>query len=130
MAQRHRDRDSDTFIRAVRAAIAEWKEEQLDETVKEDQDTRKLNDYLKLTAFAYEMVKEYLASNGTSQVDPLLTTILATIGDVSRVNRDEQRLLHEYLFRDLIEYPFTYNARLINSFEAKDVLHTNIIPNK
>ena len=123
-------RDSEQFLRDVRAAIAQWKETQLQTSVKEDQDTTKLNLFLKQTAVAYHALKNYLDSETHVVSDPSLTTILNVIGNKDRLKYDDEMLLREYLFRDLIEYPFTYNTSLINSFQKTNALNTNIIPNK
>jgi hypothetical protein len=122
-------RDPDTYIRNVRTAVAKWKQHQLGNVVQEDQDTTKLNSYLKLTALAHQMLKDYLDSN-KSQVDPLLNEIISIIGPVSGLTSEEMMLLDDYLFRDLVEYPFTYNTQLINSFEKRNAFNTKIVPNK
>ncbi len=123
-------RDPDTFIQNVRASIAKWKQAQLLNTVQEDQDTTKLNGYLKITALAYEMIKGFLDSQGTQQTDPNLRDILQAIGPLSGLTSEESMLLDDYLYRDLVEYPFTYNLRLINSFDKRNAFNTNIVPNK
>jgi hypothetical protein len=123
-------RDPDMFIQNVRASIAKWKQAQLLNTVQEDQDTTKLNGYLKITALAYEMIKGFLDSQGTQQTDPNLRDILQAIGPLSGLTSEESMLLDDYLYRDLVEYPFTYNLRLINSFDKRNAFNTNIVPNK
>ena len=123
-------RDPDTFIQNVRTSIANWKQEQLGNYVEEDQDTTKLNGYLKITAFAYDMLKDFLDSQGKNTIDPNLTGIVQSIGPISGLSSEELMLLEDYLYRDLVEYPFTYNLRLINSFEKRNALNTNIVPNK
>lgn len=123
-------RDSDEFIENIRGSLALWKQEQLKEAIHEDQDTTKLNQYVKMTALAYDMLKGYVSSNGKNRVDPALATILQAIGSLDTLSRDERMLLQEYLFRDLIEYPFTYNTRLINSFQKRNAVNTNFVPNQ
>jgi hypothetical protein len=122
-------RDPDDYIRNVRGTIAKWKQQQLVNTVQEDQDTTKLNSYLKLTALAHQMLKDYVDTN-KPQNDPLLRDIVSAIGPVSGLTSEEIMLLDDYLFRDLVEYPFTYNTQLINSFEKRNALNTKIVPNK
>lgn len=121
---------SDEFLENLRVDLANWKREQFDSSVQEDQDVTKLNDYLKLTAFAYQMLKTYLEQKDVSKVDPMLQPILTSLGDINQLSREKKDLAIEYLFRDLIEYPFTYNTRLINSFDETNIVRTNIIPNK
>jgi hypothetical protein len=123
-------RDSDEFIENIRGSLALWKQEQLKEAIHEDQDTTKLNQYVKMTALAYDMLKGYVSSNGKNRVDPALATILQAIGSLDTLSRDERMLLQEYLFRDLIEYPFTYNTRLINGFQKRNAVNTNFVPNQ
>ncbi len=90
----------------------------------------KLNDYIQMASMAYYMLKDYLDSDGKSTVDPILKPILDVIGPPSELTDEERLILDSYLFRDLVEYPFTYNTSLINSFDEIDVLNTNIVPNK
>ena len=123
-------RDSDTFLRNVRAGLAKWKQEQLKNSVEEEQDTMRLNLYLKQTAIAYEMLKSYLDTQNDHNVDASLQEILTLIGRPSDLTREEEMLLREYLLRDLVEYPFTYNTSLINSFRNTNVFNTKIVPNK
>jgi hypothetical protein len=123
-------RDSDEFLRTLRSAIGKWKQEQLLDVIQDAQDTRKLNDYLKLTGLAYQMLKKYIETQGKSPVDPLLETILESIGSLDTLTIEEQILVEDALTHDLLEYPFTYNTKLINSFQTSNILNTNIIPNK
>lgn len=123
-------RDTDQFIQHLREAIAKWKQEQLMDSLHDEQDTTKLNGYLKITALAYEMIKTYLHSQGTERYDPSLQPIIKAIGPISGLTDEEIMLVEHYLVRDLVEYPFTYNTRLINSFEKRNILNTKIVPNK
>ena len=123
-------RNSDQFLRTVRAALAQWKHTQLQTSVKDEQDTTKLNVYLKQTANAYYQMKDYLNTDANTVSDPSLQDLLQIIGDKRLLSQEEEMLLQEYLFRDLIEYPFTYNTSLINSFKTTNALNTKIVPNK
>ena len=122
-------RDPDDYIRNVRATVATWKQTQLLDSLQDDQDTTKLNGYLKLTALAHQMLKDYVTSN-KSQSDPLLRDIVNAIGPISGLTSEELMLLEDSLFRDLVEYPFTYNTNLINSFEKRNTFNRKIVPNK
>ena len=117
-------------LRNIRIAVARWKQAQLFQSIQEDQDTTKLNDYLKITALAYDILKNYVQTGNESRLDDSLIMITSQIGPVDSLSRDEKMMLQEYLLRDLIEYPFTYNIELSNSFKKKNILDTNIIPNK
>jgi hypothetical protein len=122
-------RDPDDYIRNVRATVATWKQTQLLDSLQDDQDTTKLNGYLKLTALAHQMLKDYVTSN-KSQSDPLLRDIVNAIGPISGLTSEELMLLEDSLFRDLVEYPFKYNTNLINSFEKRNTFNRKIVPNK
>ncbi len=123
-------RNSDVFLQDIRSSLKLWKQTQLVELTKEAQETMKLNDYIQMASMAYYMLKDYLDSDGKSTVDPILKPILDVIGPPSELTDEERLILDSYLFRDLVEYPFTYNTSLINSFDEIDVLNTNIVPNK
>lgn len=118
------------FVQNLRGAISLWKQQQLSDTIKEDQDNGKLNDYLKITALAHEMLKQYIESEGQAEMDPTLNPIVQSFGNLSGLTSEQRMLLDEYIFRDLVEYPFTFNVGLINSFEKRNILNTNIVPNK
>lgn len=123
-------RDSDQFLRNIRGLLGQWKQQELMEAIHDEQDTTKLNQYIKMTAFAYDMLNQYIKSNGQSKLDVSLGDILQAIGNVELLNREERMLLQEYFFHDLIEYPFTYNTSLINSFQKRNAINTNFVPNQ
>ena len=52
------------------------------------------------------------------------------LGDPTTLSMDERIQILQSLFRDLIEFRFTYDTTLINSFTPEEVLDTNIISNK
>ena len=114
----------DTF----RKAISSWKKNQLDTTIGENQDTLLLNAYTKKTADLYYALKSYIENNTSLSVtDEALSEAL---GDPTTLTMDERIQILQTLFRDLIEFRFTYDTTLINSFTPEEVLDTNIIPNK
>ena len=121
---------TDTFVRALRNSLSNWKQHQLYQITQDDQDTVRLNEYLKMTSLAYNMLKNYVEKDGNAHLDSSLVPFVEVLGDTRRLSRDQKLVLQEYMFRDLIEYPFTYNTQLINSFDKTNALNTNIIPNK
>ena len=123
-------RNTSEFVRNLRASIAKWKQEQLQDITQDFQDTMKLNQYIQLTGKAYNMLKMYIDTQGTSKMDSLLQTIVDSIGPLNELSMEEQMLVEDALTHDLLEYPFTYNTNLINSFDKRNVLNTNIVPNK
>lgn len=121
---------SNQALRTFRSSLAKWKQTQLQELTQDEQDTMKLNAYLKLTGTAYTLLKDYIDSDGRKEVDPLLQELVAPLGSPSSLSQEQLLILEDILFRDLVEYPFTYNTQLINSFTSKNALNTNIVPNK
>jgi hypothetical protein len=121
--------NSEHYFRNVRRAVAEWKHSQLQNSVKDDQDTTKLNDFLRKTAIIYHSLKDYLDSNDTLSEESL-SGILNAIGDKRKLSYEDRMILLDYLLHDLMEYPFTYNTSLINSFQPTNILNTKIVPNK
>jgi hypothetical protein len=97
---------------AFRTKLAEWKHSHLDAIIEDSQDTRKLNDYLKLTKELYASLMKH------PEKEPLSADIA----------EPEFQMILE---RDLIESPFTYDIKLINSFSRRDnVFDGKIVPNK
>jgi hypothetical protein len=123
-------RNAEQYFRNVRTAVAKWKHSQLQASVKEDQDTSKLNDFLRQTAIVYHVLKDYLDSKDAPLSDESLSGILNAIGDKRELSYEDRMILQDYLLHDLMEYPFTYNTSLINSFQPTNILNTNIVPNK
>lgn len=123
-------RDLDEFLNGIRATLKEWKQSQLLELLQDAQETTRLNDYIQMTGLSYYMLKDYLDSNGSSKLDPVLNPLIKSFGELSELTDEERMGIDTYLFRDLVEYPFTYNTNLINSFESRNALNTNIVPNK
>lgn len=76
------------------------------------------------------MLKKHIDTQGKSSTDPILSSIVESIGSLDDLTMEQQILVEDALTRDLLEYPFTYNTNLINSFQKSNILNTNIIPNK
>jgi hypothetical protein len=114
----------DTF----RKALSSWKKNELDTTIGEEQDTLLLNAYTKKTADLYYSLKSYIENNTSLSVTD--ETLNEALGDPTTLTMDERIQILQSLFRDLIEFRFTYDTTLINSFTSEEALDTNIIPNK
>jgi hypothetical protein len=111
-----------------RVAVSKWKEEQLDTILGDTQNTVALNTYLKKTKETYEAMKNYIEGIGLADhIDESLRTALGNPSDFSTDTRIN--ILHT-ISRDLIEFPFTYDTALINSFQPDETLETEIIANK
>lgn len=124
------ERNSALFLRNFRSVLAKWKQDQLQDITQDYQDTMKLNLYIQLTGKAYNLLKDYLNKQNRYKVDSLLESIVDAIGPVEELSMEEQMLVEDALTHDLLEYPFTYNTNLIDKFDKRNILNTNIIPNK
>lgn len=97
---------------AFRMKIAEWKKSELEPLVAESQETVQLNEYLRKTKELYEKL---LANPDSEPLSQQMSSV------------DFKFILD----RDLIEAPFTYDTKLINSFSPRDnVFDGNIVPNR
>jgi hypothetical protein len=114
---------------AFRKALAEWKATQLKDILKDEQDTTALNAYLESTANLHSAFESYMYGN-TKITATLPESLRSILGDVHTIPSDLRTEILYSLSRDLLEFPFTYDTNLINSFQADEVLKTNIIPNK
>lgn len=111
-----------------RETLTTWKKKQLEDILKENQNTLALNSYLQKTAEIYDSLKNYI--EGRTKEIPVEKALVEDLGNPLSFDLDTRiRLLHT-LFRDLIEFPFTYDTKLINSFTKEDILNTNILPNQ
>lgn len=111
-----------------RKALSKWKQTQLENIIGEDQDTLALNSYLKRTSEQYEDMKNYIEENKKS--DRLDKELLAMVGNPQEFSTDTRINILHTLFRDLIEFPFTYDTVLINSFNEDEAVKRNIVGNK
>lgn len=115
---------ADTF----RAAISEWKQKQLDSILGDNQDTQALNAYLKKTKETYQSIKNYIESKSDeTRIDKEL---LISMGDPKTYSPDTRINILHTLTRDLLEFPFTFDRALTNSFTDDEAVQTKIIPNK
>lgn len=118
---------NDQTADAFRMALSQWKQKQLDTILGDKQNTTALNAYLKKTKDLYERMKNFIEKNTSSgNID---SELLTTIGNPANFSTNTRINILHTLFRDLIEFPFTYDKTLINSFTDEEALETNIIPN-
>ena len=75
-------RDLDEFLNGIRATLKEWKQSQLLELLQDAQETTRLNDYIQMTGLSYYMIKDYLDSNGSSKLDPVLNPLVKSFGEL------------------------------------------------
>lgn len=112
---------------AFRKAISQWKQQQLDTIIGDKQNTTALNVYLKKTKEMYSNITNFIETNVSS--DRIDITLRNALGNPNEYNTNTRINILHTLFRDLIEFPFTYDKVLINSFQNDEAVQTNIIPN-
>lgn len=95
-----------------RIQLSDWKRSHLEPITEDSQDTMKLKEYLEKTKMLYNDLLQ----------NPLKEPLSQKMSSVE---------FQEILQRDLIESPFTYDIKLINSLSSKnDVFDGTIIPNQ
>ena len=130
------DSDSQSFppspnserLAQFRRVLSAWKQKELNGILGNNQDTLALNLYSKKTVQVYYALKDYIDEGSALTInEPELTDVL---GDPETLTMDERFQILQSLFRDLIEFRFTYDTELINSFNPEEKLNTNIVPNE
>ena len=122
-------------IEDFRQRLAKWKKDHLNEITKDTQDNRALNKYLSDCAMLHFMLRNVLEGG---QPTPELRnhSIWKQIGGTqngffpirSPIDRTE---MSQVVFRDLVEFPFTFNTKLTNSFPRRNSMEdAEIIPNE
>lgn len=101
----------------LRNAISTWKQNTLDTDTETTQKNKVLTDYVKKASALYRVLKDSLENQEVGEQNEMI--------DIINKNRGSSDFCIEadsILFRDLIEFPFTYDAHVINSFtdEEKD----------
>jgi hypothetical protein len=97
---------------AFRLQLSEWKRSHLEPITEDSQDTMKLKEYLEKTKVLYNDLLQ------NPQKEPLS-------------NKMSSVEFQEILQRDLVESPFTYDTKLINSLSSEnDAFDGTIIPNQ
>ena len=114
-------------IQTFRRFLAEWKKRQLDTILGENQDTLLLNSYSKKMSILYYILKESIENETPLDLDD--ETLQDAIGELSTLTPHEKTLLLDTLFRDLVEFRFTYDTDLIDNFRTDEALSKNILPN-
>jgi hypothetical protein len=116
-----------------RTVLLHWKKSFLSELTKEAQDTTVLNTFLKECAILFYELRNVIEGQKARRAlvsHPIWKRIQKL--HIFPVQEPLLRMeLSQIIFRDLIEFPFTFNSRLANSFMNQNSLeHTQIVPNK
>jgi hypothetical protein len=126
-----KDQDYDstnTHTDTFREALSRWKQNQVDSILGENQDTIILNTYLKKARTLYSMFHDYIELGKPLVEDNNIQELVSSLP--SEMDMDTRITILHYLFRDLVEFPFTYDTVYTNSLKTEEALNTNILSNK
>lgn len=115
----------------IRTTVLTWKKKLLNAMTKDNQDTLILNEFRNELVSLFYLLRDVL--DGYEPTNELKSHELWQVlqGYFPLHDGIERIDLTHILFRDLVEYPFTFNTKLINGFLKKNSLeHAEILPNK
>jgi hypothetical protein len=118
-------------VSEIRNHVLQWKKNLLNATTKDNQDTLVLNQFRnELVSFFY-LLRDAMEGYDPS---PKLEAheLWGTLKDYFPLHDGIERIdLTQTLYRDLVEFPFTFNMKLTNAFLKKNSLaDAEILPNK
>ena len=109
-----------------RNTIANWKKQQLNKTTEEQQDVTKLNKFIDDCSALYVELRDVIDGKKPSRAlenHPLWKQIGGDRNNYFPIQSPLDRAeMSHIVFRDLVEFPFTFNTSLINSFPRKNSL--------
>ena len=117
----------------LRETLLLWKKSYLTNLTKEAQDTTVLNTFLKTCAILFYELRDVIEGQKPSKTllqYPVWKQIQKL--HIFPVQAPLMRIeLTQVIFRDLLEFPFTFNSKLANSFLNQNSLEgTKIVPNE
>lgn len=118
-------------VDAIRTHVLTWKKKLLNAMTKDNQDTLVLNEFRnELVSFFYLLRDVMEGYEPTPELES--HELWLTIKDYFPLHDGIERIdLTHTLYRDLVEFPFTFNTKLINAFLKKNSLeNAEILPNK
>jgi hypothetical protein len=119
---------TNTHTDKFREALSRWKQNQVDSILGENQDTIILNTYLKKARTLYSMLHDYIELGKPLVEDNSIQELVSSLP--SEMDMDTRITILHFLFRDLVEFPFTYDTIYTNSLNTEEALNTNILSNK
>ncbi len=118
-------------VEEIRSMIQGWKKELLNTMTNGNQDTLVLNQFRNELTNLFYLLRDVMEGYDPSeklQAHPLWTSLKVYFPLYDGVERID---LTHMLWRDLVEFPFTFNQKLINAFIQKNSLKdAEILPNK
>ena len=118
-------------IQGVRTEILKWKKLLLNKLTKDNQDTLVLDVFRNEINTFYYLIRDVLDGEDPSE-ELQEYDIWRRISKYFPLRDGAERIdLSHILYRDLVEFPFTFNSKLVNSFLEKNSLEdAEILPNK
>lgn len=113
-------------LEQFRQTLASWKKDQLNRTTKDEQDVEKLNKFINDCSALYVELRDVIDGKKPSRTlenHPLWKQIGGQQNTYFPIKSPLDRAeMSHIVFRDLVEFPFTFNTSLINAFPRKDSL--------
>ena len=125
--QKHREER----VKAFRNEILKWKKQLLNEITDDNQDTLVLEIFRNELNGIFYLLRDVL--DGEEPEEELRAhEVWQRVEKFFPLQDDIERIdLTHTLYRDLVEFPFTFNRKLINAFIEKNSLeNAEILPNK
>ena len=123
--------DREARVNAVRKVIYDWKKTLLNAMTKDNQDTLVLNEFRNELVRLFYLLRDVMEGDEPSneltqhEIWQHLQEYFPLYDGIERID-----LTHR-LHRDLIEFPFTFNRKLVNAFLKRNSLqNAEILPNK
>jgi hypothetical protein len=118
-------------VNEIRTHVLTWKKKVLNAMTKDNQDTLVLNEFRNELVSLFYLLRDVMEGyDPTPELES--HEVWATIKDYFPLHDGIERIdLTHILYRDLVEFPFTFNSKLINAFLKKNSLeNAEILPNK
>jgi hypothetical protein len=123
--------DREGRVYAVRKIVHDWKKAKLNAMTKDNQDTLVLNNFRNELVQLFYLLRDVMEGDEPSndlthhELWGHLQEFFPLYDGIERID-----LTHS-LHRDLVEFPFTFNMKLVNAFLKRNSLqNAEILPNK
>jgi hypothetical protein len=123
--------DREQRVTAVRKIVHDWKKVLLNTMTKDNQDTLVLNKFRNELVRLFYLLRDVLEGDDPSK-ELLKHELWAQLQEYFPLYDGIERIdLTHGLHRDLVEFPFTFNMKLVNAFLKRNSLQdAEILPNK
>ena len=123
--------DREERVKAVRKIVLDWKKNRLNAITKDNQDTLILNEFRNDLVRLFYLLRDVMEGDDPSQ-ELEKHELWKELQDYFPLYDGIERIdLTHGLHRDLVEFPFTFNMKLVNAFLKRNSLQdAEILPNK